>query len=218
MTKVIHNPYLIQRGTLRTRTVLTPDATGLPRGIDALIDYDYMGASEFEHGALHRSLVAILEDIDRVDIFLTSISNKVGDKLIVVCADEYQGVVTEIVTRLATRGDRDFHLHERTDMMEALAGTSNINFWWDIEHDWMAVLGLKNSKKLLAALKVSKARLDAFKDPERHEEQQGESPVLSPQKIRVSCCGRWTYWRVGQSPKICPKCSKDMQPESGITI
>ena len=140
-------PYLVQRGRLRENKDR--------KGLDALIAFDYMGSSEFEFGALNKSLKAIraelkfyqnqtvyFENAGAVTIFAKDISD-----------------ATEAIRGLSKRA---YRLKEYCDFFDwcnpaaslVLKKESRANFWWDIENHFMFWLSQKpNNENILAAIR-----------------------------------------------------------------
>lgn len=76
------NTQLIQRGTFETREYKT--------GIDSILKFDYMGSSEFEWGALPKSLGRIRENIDSYTYLDVPIKDKV---ITVFCKDSQKSEI-----------------------------------------------------------------------------------------------------------------------------
>ena len=194
-TKSIKRPYLIQRGTMRHGVVSIS-------GIDSIVSFDYMGAAEFEFGALPKALRAMLADLSQLGAHATDIRGANGE-VYAICSTSVKEEVIAILKQLAD-SDQHFTLHERTDFKDALAGRSTINFWWDIENNWMAVIGPRGAGKIMKALVASPLHRPQTDKPE---------PTKGPigRKVAVTCCGRWTNWRTHQPAKICPRCGQAMK-------
>lgn len=193
--KSIKRPYLIQRGTMR-HGVLSVS------GIDSIVVFDYMGAAEFEFGALPKALRAMLVDLPKLGTHATGIRG-INGEVYAICEASVKDEVVAILKQLAI-SDQHFDLHERTDFKDALAGQSTINFWWDIENNWMAVVGPRGAGNIMKALASSPLRRPSTDKPE---------PAKSPigRKVAVSCCGRWTNWYTHQPAKICSRCGQIMK-------
>lgn len=120
--KDISRPYLIQRGKVKP---------GPFTGIDSLVNYDYMGASEFEFGALSRSLNGLTEKMS--ELVCKPIDLNDGANRVWIISTEAEFPLIAVVLKSLARGDQVFNLHERTEFKQALDGNSDINFWWEIE-------------------------------------------------------------------------------------
>jgi hypothetical protein len=126
--------YLIQRGTIDVRDYKT--------GIDSIIDFDYMGATEYEWGALPDSLKRLRKDINEYVYLDVPINKKV---VTVFCKDAQK---SEVKTYLEELADGKMHTKlgsyfdqfakpSTRDLEWQKKHPLNINFWWDIENDLM---------------------------------------------------------------------------------
>jgi len=118
---------LIQRGKFEDRD--------FKNGIDSITNFDYMGSSEFEWGALPESLGKI-----RADIYsYTYMDVPMKDKVITVfCKDSQKSDVRDYLTNLA---ENKWRLQEYSDFDNYINPTeyfkSRTDFWWDIENNFM---------------------------------------------------------------------------------
>lgn len=145
---------LVQRGKFRSfddRKI---------KGLDALIEYDYMGASEFEWGALPRSLDRILAHLGEYSTANLNIGCPDGRYLFLTCRQGHWENVARDVQRLASK---KVYLQEATYLPEALASErgGDYNFWWCIDDpakgwepdhacgDWMLALVKPHQAKLI---------------------------------------------------------------------
>lgn len=123
----MQQPYLIQRAKFQSR----PEK----KGIDAILRFDYMGSSEFEFGAMGKSLQAIRAELDKYGCFDHAIN---GKPLTIFCKKEDEAQVKKYVNALA---ERRWRLKEYCD----LGGYTNPDgfmkcfndHWWDIENHFM---------------------------------------------------------------------------------
>lgn len=119
--------YLIQRGKFFDREY--------KKGIDSIVELDYMGAAEFEFGALPKSLGNMREKINYYIYFDISIGLNV---ISVFCHKDKKDEVRDYLNELA---DNKMRLHERSDFDNYIHPSkyyqSKVNFWWDIENDLM---------------------------------------------------------------------------------
>ena len=129
-TKAIQ-PYLIQRAKVTSRT--KAKATG----IDSLLDFDYMGSSEFEWGALSKSLKAIRANKENYDYFKFDYD---GIDFTVFCE---KGKETEVYNIIVELANDKIRLKEYCDF-KSYFGKGFISnpdnwsdFWWDIENHYM---------------------------------------------------------------------------------
>ena len=138
--------YLIQRGKFnQDGEVLT--------GRNGVIDLDYMGAAEFEFGAIPRSYRRIMHDFDKYVYAPTKIYTKDENELILFANSESSD---EIVESLCEFVNNPYHLKEYSELEKIPTSSKNdtgfkklrTNFWWCIEFnkDWMAFL---NSNRAL---------------------------------------------------------------------
>jgi hypothetical protein len=149
-------PYLIQRMKLRHQNE--------PTGFDQMWSLDYMGAAEFEYGALPQSLREITRELDRYVV--TPVEPKViahdGRRLYILskteCVDDIQSLVPGLK-------DGTTHLKELTYLKESLfkpgsieASFSHSKFdgWWDIENNYMLILGDKAANRTVSAIGLYK--------------------------------------------------------------
>jgi hypothetical protein len=129
---MISNPYLIQRGTIKH-----PYAETTARLSDA-VSLDYMGAAEFEFGALPASLRDLQANAEIIKkTVLTSITS--GDlplKLIHCFSDEE---LKQYEACLLKMRDGKFHLKESSyfESWRKPSKYSAIDFWWDIQNNAM---------------------------------------------------------------------------------
>lgn len=120
-------PYLIQRARFRKST---------GKGIDSLLEFDYMGSSEFEWGALPRALKRTRENKKEYIQFELILGDFVDKSIMVLCK---QSDKEEMPTILRLIANRESRLKEFCDLDYYLEGRSNYktsDFWWDIENDF----------------------------------------------------------------------------------
>jgi len=141
-------PYLVQRGKLKT------DKPSLVQGIDSLVSFDYMGSAEFEFGALPKALKSIVSQLPNLVITQPNgLRSHDGQRVFVIStADKADGVA--VFLNDMSEDKARYSLKERMEFGSALRGEkyADFNFWWDIENDWIAVLGKKNAELVILAL------------------------------------------------------------------
>lgn len=122
-----YTPYLIQRARFANNSN--------KKGIDSILSFDYMGSSEFEWGALPKSLGRVRANPK--DYWLSNI--KIGDKNIdTLCiSDNFDDVVLTL-TNLA---QNKIYLKESSYFDRYINNTTKyifdkVDFWWDIENDY----------------------------------------------------------------------------------
>lgn len=163
--------YLVQRG--RFKDIKDPKEI---TGLDSIIDYDYMGAAEFEFGGLGRSLARIMrayyEDtfipweikINDVPfwVFLKKEKLEEIEDIIKLFDDSMKGEYPHLKGPLRIEqyfeGTTISRLKRNCKKKrEEVPNWSYMDFWWDIDNDWFVIpYGLYYSQTLLAALKALK--------------------------------------------------------------
>lgn len=128
------NTYLIQRARFEDRDY--------KKGIDSIINLDYMGSSEFEWGALPDSLKKIRENINNYTYLDVPIKDKV---ITVFCTNEQKSEVKKYLNKLA---NREMTLKEYSDFNQYINPSKfdlewqkkrkhSTDFWWDIDNNLM---------------------------------------------------------------------------------
>lgn len=120
--------YLIQRGKFE-------DKENNKKGLDSIVELDYMGSSEFEWGALPKSLVRIRKQINNYDCF----DIVVGDKTVTVFCQELH--LSNIEQYLSDIAQNKMRLKEFSAFDSYINNDetfrNRFDFWWDIENDLM---------------------------------------------------------------------------------
>jgi hypothetical protein len=135
------NSYYIQRGKFRDK----PDKER--KGVDSILQFDYMGSAEFEFGALPKSLKELRNGIkDYCYGTLELRHNGVQVDITYLCRKKDTGDVEEIIKSLSTGSVR---LKEYCDLQYYFPNTfrndpSN-DFWWDIENHFMFWISNENN-------------------------------------------------------------------------
>ncbi len=131
---------------------------------------DYMGSSEFEYGAMSRSIRAIGANMHKMDIYKTDIVNEDGKRLWVFCANDVRAELIEwLEDRATTRSEMDC---DYNGLQECLGfwcwfnptdRSRHTNFWWEIEQH--AAWGFEKAsvQRFADAILVSTAIMDAVK-------------------------------------------------------
>lgn len=104
-------------------------------GIDSILSFDYMGSSEFEWGALHKSLGNIRSELNEY----TYLDVPMQDKVITVfCKDSQKSVIKLYLTELAKNKMRlkEFSAFDSYIKNDGYF-KDRFDFWWDIENDLM---------------------------------------------------------------------------------
>lgn len=158
---LMKTPYLIQR--ISSRYVVGDD----PKNFDAQFSLDYMGSSEFEWGAIPRALKSIR----------AKSTDLVVRKLGVTTHDGLEGFVISVpgdiddIIDIVTREIADPHLwckqaariHGRFNKDRIFGENTTLIGWWDIENDWLVVIGSSNAKRMATVLRMDVDNIDAFK-------------------------------------------------------
>jgi hypothetical protein len=126
--------YLIQRGIIEDRDH--------KKGIDSIVSFDYMGAAEYEFGALPDSLKRLRSKINEY-IYLDVLIN--GKYISVFCNDNQKSDIKGYLQQLAngrmyTKLGSYFDKYVnplKYDLEFQVRHPLKINFWWDIENDLM---------------------------------------------------------------------------------
>jgi len=118
--------YLVQRAKKETRSG--------KKGIDSIIHLDYMGASEFEWGALPKSLKQIRADLSNYIYFDVTIKSKT---VTVFCQKSLKNEVEEYLLSLISREMRTHEYTAIPDYFNDGYHKDTIDFWWDVENDLM---------------------------------------------------------------------------------
>jgi hypothetical protein len=130
MTDIAIIPDLIQRARFMDR----PHKEGL----DSILQYDYMGSSEFEFGALGKSLKEGIRPNLSSYVYGQIAFEEQKFSVTYFCPEILEEDVKVIIPSL---GRRDYRLKERCDFSKYYSGESiskwDNQFWWDIEHHWM---------------------------------------------------------------------------------
>jgi hypothetical protein len=119
--------WLIQRGIFR-------DNVG-KKGIESILSFDYMGSSEFEWGALPKSVGRIRDKINTY----TYLDIPIKDKVISVFCKETQKYEAKMY--LEELAENKMRLQEFSAFNNYINDDGyfkdKFDFWWDIENDLM---------------------------------------------------------------------------------
>jgi len=127
----MEKPYCIQRAKFDNNR---PDK----KGIDKLLQFDYMGSAEFEFGALPASLKRVRANLNDYIMFQYSFKKFPSKCVTVYCKKEQYDFVGEILEELSEgklrlKGYCD--LQGFVNPKKEFAHNRN-DFWWDIDQDW----------------------------------------------------------------------------------
>ena len=151
-------PYLIQRMILHKNPPKNPP-------LDNLYRMDYMGSSEFEWGALPKSLKQFTKNFDKLELVRMKKIVDYKNKMLVLIglpenAKEYRRFVPDLL-------EDKIHLKERSELCAAMKGYDPIlgynkpyneqiypSAWWDINNHIMMIFGVRYAKILLKSIKI----------------------------------------------------------------
>ena len=150
-------PYLIQRGNINK-----PLAAPNVRLSDA-VNLDYMGSSEFEFGALAKSLRAFQGLTLKVRIVPDIVENDVPLRVLSMLSDEEFEEYVQYLLSLRNEKSGKIHLQERSEFDPSTRSNHTIDFWWDIQNHVMWSFHKPFMKRLEDYLKVSFKYMDEQK-------------------------------------------------------
>lgn len=169
--------YLIQRGTFKKQGESLTGAEGV-------VSLDYMGAAEFEWGAIPKAYRRLMYHFTEYEVFHTGIYTPERNELLVFCR---KGCSTAIIQAIREFIEQPYHLKEYSELEKVpkarKKGTSydrrRSNFWWCIDikesyGDWMAFLQPQLTL-FTEAVKNDHQNWWMNKTPEEREEQYKRS-------------------------------------------
>jgi hypothetical protein len=140
--------WLIQRGKFENREDKS--------GIDSILSFDYMGSSEFEWGALPKSLGNIRSELNEYTYLDVPLKDKV---ITVFCKDSHKSDVKLYLTELA---ENKMRLKEFSAFDSYIKNDGyfkdRFDFWWDIENNlmfWKKNIEFESKFKTIIATKPS---------------------------------------------------------------
>ena len=120
----MQQPYLIQAAQFYNNSQ--------HKGIDSILEFDYMGSAEFEFGALPKSLGRIRKGLGEYIYHETEMK---GKGITIFCKKEDLTEVLEALNKLA---EYKIHLKEWIEFGDWLTGKKVRNdLWWDIQNHFM---------------------------------------------------------------------------------
>lgn len=137
-------------------------------GIDSLLTFSYMGAAEFEFGALPQSLRRIIVEGNGQYGFIEipQVKNKSKESAFVYCKLSEKDEIKEAVKHLSKK---DYGYKEPALMASYIMNGENINssyndcnFWWDIENDFLVLFGEEKRELLQEAINKMKEKWDVW--------------------------------------------------------
>lgn len=156
--EITRTPYLIQRGMIRKNDKISR--------LSDMVDFDYMGSSEFEFGALPRSLRALQANVDSISSTVEGrITGDNGESLRVLHTfspedyEVYFGHLTKLREgKLRTKESTRFSVEDKKWF-----SSQKCDFWWDIENHVMWTFKKHFMKQLPDALAESWKYMDRNK-------------------------------------------------------
>jgi hypothetical protein len=145
------NIYYVQRGIFKK--IDFSEITGL----DSLINYDYMGSSEFEFGALGKSLRRIMQQIQQNNFkqYTININNEnftLFSKCLLDNGKEVEDFMKLAFEKIYISSKELINIHKYFEgeyitkikkgcvsKKEIVENFGYCNFWWDIINDWILV-------------------------------------------------------------------------------
>jgi hypothetical protein len=147
-------PYLIQRGIFK-------DVKGPITGIDQLISFDYMGSAEFEWGSMPKSLKVMCKEADLFEVYPTGFQRMDGVGVFIICKPVDKDTVMGYVEKLALNMYRLKEFSYFPEALEPKHSYDRIDFWWDIQNQYMFCLGKKNAQNVIKAIKAVREKKKA---------------------------------------------------------
>lgn len=160
--------YLIQRGKLHAGEHFEK-FTGSKD--NCFVDLDYMGAAEFEWGAIPKAYRRIFDNFKEFELIKTDLITIDGKFFWLFCKKErYEETLNCIKDFI----ENPYYLHEYSDLPEHFKKqTSSLlkdfykktDFWWDIKNDWIGFLsGGEKCGKRKNKIKDGTGKANAFKE------------------------------------------------------
>jgi len=152
--------YIVQRGTFQKFDLANTHQ--FITGTDGLIDLDYMGAAEYEFGAVPYSMRHIMDKFEDYSLNASNIKSFHGLPLYIFCRkDLYESIVKEIQFFIDYNDPHSiayYQLHEFISLPKhvypyyaepshAKFYSSRDDFWWDLKNDFMFFFGDTNRRK-----------------------------------------------------------------------
>lgn len=124
-------PYLVQRAKIRN-----PLVVGTER-LSHAVNFDYMGSSEFEYGALAKSFRAMEGKELTLRVFDAIAENGIPLRVLSLFQDDRFHEYGQYLLRLRNQQNGKIHLKENSGFDPDFFYNKNTNFWWDIENHVM---------------------------------------------------------------------------------
>ena len=144
--------------TQRMKANQPSDSVELP-SMNDLWSMDYMGAAEFEFGALPTSLKRICRNLDEYATYtLTEFKRPDTDEAVrVFCLPEQLDEITEGIRNLLSGEYPKMQMKEHASFYANFHNEkkrySVVDAWWEIDFDFFFTIGKQNMKNITTALK-----------------------------------------------------------------
>lgn len=136
-----HKTYLVQAARFRPiAEQQEPWILEKKKGIDLILKMSYMGAAEFEFGALPESLDRIRKNIGQYTQFQYSFSNEPTKVVTVFCKKTDE---VEVLASIQGLADGNIHTKCGCDLKgwvypkKQFKAYNDNDFWWDVDNDFM---------------------------------------------------------------------------------
>lgn len=138
--------YLVQRGFTRN--------LDFKKGIDSIVRFDYMGASEYEWGALPKSLENIRKNISEYEYIQLDVK---GFQVTVFTPSKFIPEIPDFINQLA-KGEMPLKCYSGFDevVKESKLLKYKPDFWWDIENHLMFWISNKTFESKFKEIIVNK--------------------------------------------------------------
>ena len=127
--------YLIQRGKFNDDRLKTASAIV---GYNGLIELDYMGAAEFEWGAIPKAIRRIMGQYDKYSLHVTDLTTRTGMPFCLYCRDDRYEIILATIKDDINKpyqtkewSNLSEHFQERVSKNDKYA--LRTNFWWCID-------------------------------------------------------------------------------------
>ena len=130
------------------------------KGLDSIIQLNYMGSAEFEWGSVPASLAEIRKNFSEYGIYANICTGENFTPVTVYCRGDHLLEVVDVINQLSLplgKRDNNVRLKEFCDFEQTISvGRKDSQFWWDIgnHHMWW----LSNpvfQEKLIQQIKTS---------------------------------------------------------------
>lgn len=150
---------------------------------EELVDFDYMGAAEYEFGALPFSNARINDNADEYELFIIDeLKSSTGVPLNLYCRRDEKDKIVEDLMTFVKRNDPNqvstYHLKARINFAHMYYGfvwsiaPETDNFWWDLRGDYIFFYGAadrKNAFLQVVANAIKEHKEFKENDPEEYE-------------------------------------------------